>query len=236
MRVIETDVPSKANALNLGDAAASGFPRFYVDADVALTADAVRKVAAAIGKNGVLAAAPRPVDVFLPGTSWAVRAYYRFWAELPYIQEGMIAAGVYALGAEGRARFADFPAVIADDGYVRLQFAPHERVMVGDAPCEVSAPVTLNDLVKIRTRSRLGVLQLHQRYPELANREAKTKNYGGALGVILRRPSLYLSAIPYVYVAVASLLRARRQAKRLDRYVWERDDSSRQAPAAGSAS
>src|SRR4029453_13779336 len=33
VRVIETDVPSKSNALNLGDAAATRFPRFYLEAD-----------------------------------------------------------------------------------------------------------------------------------------------------------------------------------------------------------
>lgn len=236
VHVIETDVPSKTNALNLGDAVARGFPRIYMDADVVLTLADVRKVAAALESGPALAAAPRPVDVFLPGTQWTVRAYYRFWGALPYIQEGMIAAGVYALSRAGRDRFQEFPDIIADDGYVRLQFQPHERVQVEEAESQVSAPVTLKDLLKIRTRSRLGVLQLHQRYPDLANREASTKNYGGALGVILKQPSLYLSAIPYVYVAAASWLRARRQMKGLERYVWERDDSSRQAPAGRRAS
>ena len=43
------------------------------------------------------AAAPRPADAFLPETTWAVRAYYRFWGALPYIEEGMIAAGVLSI-------------------------------------------------------------------------------------------------------------------------------------------
>ena len=34
--VVETDVPSKSNALNLGDDAATSFPRMYLDADVEL--------------------------------------------------------------------------------------------------------------------------------------------------------------------------------------------------------
>src|SRR3954468_3654219 len=42
VKVIETDVASKTHALNLGDAAAGGFPRIYVDADVALSLDGVR--------------------------------------------------------------------------------------------------------------------------------------------------------------------------------------------------
>ncbi|THD67263.1 MAG: glycosyltransferase [Phenylobacterium sp.] len=229
VRVIETDVPSKTHALNLGDAAASGFPRVYVDADVVITLPAIRKIAAALEQGPALAAAPRPVNIFLPGTSWGVRAYYRFWTALPYIQEGMIAAGAYALSREGRQRFKDFPDVIADDGYVRLLFEPHERVQVPDAVSEVIAPMAIRDLRKIKTRSRLGVLQLRQRYPELASREAKTKHYRNALLEVAGRPSLYLSALPYVYVAIASWLRAQRQMNTSGRYVWERDDSSRQA-------
>jgi glycosyltransferase involved in cell wall biosynthesis len=234
VRVLETDVPSKTHALNLGDAEARGFPRIYVDADVVLTLPAIRKIAATLERGPALAAAPRPVNVFLAGTRWGVRAYYRFWTALPYIQEGMIAAGAYALSREGRARFKDFPEVIADDGYVRLLFEPNERVQVPDAISEVFAPLTLRDLKNIKARSRLGVLQLRQKYPELASREAKTKHYRGALLEVACRPSLYLSALPYVYVAIASWLRAQRQMNEIGRYVWERDDSSRLAEGAKS--
>src|SRR4051812_46956466 len=45
VRVVETQIASKAAALNLGDEVASGFPRFYVDADVRLPLDSVRAVA-----------------------------------------------------------------------------------------------------------------------------------------------------------------------------------------------
>ena len=37
VRVIETEVGSKVHALNLGDQAASTFPRIYADADVEIT-------------------------------------------------------------------------------------------------------------------------------------------------------------------------------------------------------
>jgi glycosyltransferase involved in cell wall biosynthesis len=229
VRVIETEVPSKTHALNLGDAAASGFPRVYVDADVAITLPAIRRIAATLELGPALAAAPRPENVFLPGTRWGVRAYYRFWMALPYIQEGMIAAGVYALSREGRARFKEFPNVIADDGFVRLLFEPHERVQVPDAISEVFAPLALNDLRKIKTRSRLGVMQLREKYPELASRETKTKRYRNALFEVVCSPSLYVSALPYVYVAFASWFRAQRQMNGSGRYVWERDDSSRRS-------
>ena len=45
VQVIETDMASKARALNLGDRAASSFPRIYVDADIILTVPAIRALA-----------------------------------------------------------------------------------------------------------------------------------------------------------------------------------------------
>src|SRR5688572_25787192 len=46
--VIETDVASKVHALNLGDAAARSFPRFYIDADVVLPLEHLRQLAAVL--------------------------------------------------------------------------------------------------------------------------------------------------------------------------------------------
>src|SRR5687767_1459502 len=89
VRVIETDVPSKSNALNLGDRAASGFPRFYVDADVVLPIESVREVARVLEQGVVLAAAPR-IEFDLSKRGWAVRAFYDVWSRLPYCREGMV--------------------------------------------------------------------------------------------------------------------------------------------------
>ena len=138
-----------------------------------------------------------------------------------------MAAGVYALSAEGHQRLGRFPDVIADDGYVRLLFNPQERVEVADALSTVTAPAVFGDLIKIKTRSRLGVFQLRDRFPELFSREQKTKNYGQAISGILRRPGLYLAAIPFVVVSIVSRLRAQRQHGRAGATIWERDASSR---------
>ncbi len=229
VRVLETEVPSKTNALNLGDEAAQGFPRIYVDADVVIDLASIRKLAAVLRDDKVLACSPEPINVFGSKASWSVRAYYRFWMSLPYIQDGMIAAGVYALSEAGRRRFEQFPDIIADDGFVRLHFLLHERKLVAGALSEVRAPLALSDLIKIKTRSRLGELQLGQRYPELCARDVKAKKYSQALFEVLRRPSLYLAAIPYLYVNIVSRFRANLKFQSMERYVWERDISSRSA-------
>jgi glycosyltransferase involved in cell wall biosynthesis len=227
VRVIETDVPSKSNALNLGDAAATRFPRIYLDADVILDLASIRRLSEALQRRGILAAAPRVDTVFTADCDWAVRAFYDFWMALPFVREGMMAAGVYAMNEAGRARFGQFPDVIADDGFCRLQFTPNERVEVADAVSRVVAPGRFSDLVKIRSRSRLGVYQLQTRFPELYASERRSKRYGHTLGYVLKRVDLYPAAIPFIFVTVLSRLRARRQRRLIGEYVWERDNSSR---------
>lgn len=231
VRVIETDVASKVHAINLGDAAATGFPRIYMDADVVLSTQSIRDLAQALNDGPWLAAAPSVDTVFLPATDWSVRAYYRFWMALPFVQEGMMAAGVYAVSEAGRRRWATLPDVIADDGYFRLLFAPDERTEVRSAVSAVTAPAAFADLIRIKTRSRLGVAQLRARFPDLFSKEKRTKRYGHAILTILRQPSLYLCAFPFLAVSVISRVRARKQARQADAYRWERDNSSRAGAA-----
>ena len=112
--------------------------------------------------------------------AWPSAPTTAFGLDLPYVREGMIGVGVYALSDDGRRRFGEFPDVIADDGYVRMLFDANERVRVDDAPVRVYAPERLSDLVRIKTRSRLGRYELGQRFPDLVARERTTKSYRNA--------------------------------------------------------
>lgn len=226
VRLIETAQRSKTAALNLGDAAVSGFPRFYVDADVTFPLASVRRIAARLAEGDALAASP-VMALDLRASSLPVRAYYRIWTRLPYVREGMIGVGVYALSAEGRRRFREFPHVIADDGYIRMLFSSGERVRVDEAPVRVYAPAALSDLVRIKTRSLLGRYELRQRFPGLVVRERTTKSYRNALWTILVRPWLWPAALFYATVLVETRRRARVQVASISNYVWERDQSSR---------
>ncbi|HET9160980.1 MAG TPA: glycosyltransferase family 2 protein [Caulobacteraceae bacterium] len=227
VQVIETDTPSKTHALNLGDQAARGFPRLYVDADVAMTFDDVLEVAAVLESGRAIAAAPAVETVFLDGTARSVRGYYDVWMSLPYVQKGMVAAGAYALSQKGRERFGEFPKVIADDGYIRLLFKHGERIEAPKAISRVLAPKTIADLIKIKTRSRLGVLELAMRFPELHEQDHSTKGHLPALLQLLAKPRLYHGLWAYFWVTAVSRIRAKQQARNLHAYVWERDHSSR---------
>ncbi|MBX3352668.1 MAG: glycosyltransferase family 2 protein [Phycisphaeraceae bacterium] len=225
VEVIETPVGCKTSALNLGDdAVGDAFPRIYLDGDLSLSTDAARMICAALREPGVLAAAPR-FEFDLDGASWAVRAFYRAWATMPYFDTGRI-AGAYALSREGRARFGRFPKLISDDGFVRLHFAPHERKTVEGCSVTVVAPRTLGDLLKIKTRSKAGTMELRAKHPALFANE--TASEGASLKRLLSRPLLWPSYA--VYVAV-NLVAKRRAARRLSEgsKVWERDESSRVA-------
>lgn len=222
--VLETDVPSKTNALNLGDRQARSFPRVYQDADVVLGDGALSEIVRVLASGRWLAVSPNPV-MNLDGASWAVRAYYEIWLALPYCRSGMIGAGVYAMSEAGRARFGDFPAVIADDGYVRAMFKESERGLVEGAHSVVRAPRTLYWLIKIMARSRLGGIELAKKFPSLIANE--TKDYAQAMRNMIVQPLNWPKVLVYLYVNLVSRVLAKQRINNLSRYQWEQDISSR---------
>jgi len=224
VKCIETEVASKPHALNLGDKAASYFPRFYLDADIGLSLDDISKVVEAMAKNKVLAAAPR-VQMDLSGSSWAVKSYYDIWCSLPYCREGMIGAGVYVLSEEGRKRFDDFPDVLSDDTFIRDLFTEDERLGVKDAVSIITAPAGLGGLIKIKTRGRLGLYELKSRFPELMKNEGK--DYGLALKELLGKVSMWPKVLVYLCINVITRVRATQQSKVMGFTHWERDETSR---------
>ncbi len=225
VRVIDVPRASKIAALNAGDEAASGFPRFYVDADIEMTGSALRATADALEQTGALAAAPR-LTFDTSRSTWPVRAFYRVWTALPYFTGGgMIGSGVYALAEAGRARFDRFPDIIADDGYVRSLFTPAERLTVEGASFRIVAPQTLSGVVKIKTRSRFGNMELAEKFPKLA--KGKETTTGSMLGLLACRPNLWPATVVYVYVQWRTKGNCRRKLAAGDYRTWERDDSSR---------
>lgn len=226
--VIETTIPSKIHALNLGDQAATEFPRFYLDADVVLTIDALRKTAAPLRSGRYLAAAPE-VDWNLTRSNCLVRAFYSVWKHQPYFDAGRLGAGLYALSSTGHDRLGRFPQITADDEYVRRLFTPDERTTITGSYFQVTPPRTLRDLIKIKTRSRRGNLELVQKFPHLP-RPARESRWI-FLSRIARRPTLWLPSLVYFFVVLQTSFRARRILKRSSTPVWERDLSSRSQEA-----
>ncbi len=223
VKVIETPVAGKAHALNLGDSAATGFPRIYADADVVILTDAIRTLAQRLQQGDLLAVAPTP-DFDLARCSWAVRAVYQIRALLPSSRDGIGGSGVYALLEEGRARFREFPALTADDGYVRIQFAERERQMLPDVRSQVFPPRTLKDLIATKTRAHYGTLELAAAFPQLW--QSRYQRNHDSLAKLFRYPWLWPQLSIYCFVTLIAKHRARKRMR--NRIVkWERDQTSR---------
>jgi len=229
VRVIETEVASKIHALNLGDREARGFPRFYVDADIVMAREALLEGARAITAGGALAAAPR-LRADLSKSSWLVRSFYRAWLSLPYFDEGMIGSGVFGLSEAARARFDEFPDIIADDGFARLVVAPHERKTVRSCSFTITPPTTIAGVVKIKTRARAGAMQLQREFPEMIRNEGRGR--GGSALRMLFRPWNWPDYLVYGVVTLVALRKGRRKLAAGRQKEWERDDTSRRAPSA----
>lgn len=222
--VLDIPIGSKSLALNEGDGAASAFPRIYLDADIALSSEALPALVAALSGPEPLVAAPR-IRFDLSRSSWPVRAFYRVFSELPYVKDGLVGLGVYGLSRAGRERFERFPDLVADDLYVQRLFAPEER-RVTSGTFTVAAPRTLKSLLAVRVRVAKGNAGLAA-HDDDAKFAASTTSTGRALVDLLRRrPTLAPSVAVYLAVTLAARARARRRSAR-HAGTWERDDSTR---------
>ncbi|OAD19924.1 glycosyl transferase, group 2 family protein [Candidatus Thiomargarita nelsonii] len=232
VRVLETDKASKIVALNAGDEVACSELMFYIDADVVIGFDSIRKMAVALERGDGLVADVRILPEFnvassvtsFQATSWLVWAYYKVWTQLPYNRTG-VGTAFYALSREGRRRFSVFPDVIADDGFVRALFQADERIRVKGAYSTVRPPANLWSLIKTNTRSRLGGYQLLDQFPDMPVLDAKS--FREILGFLMKSPLLWLCMPVYVFVNWFTRLRARKQHKSVKPFHWERDESSR---------
>jgi Glycosyl transferase family 2 len=231
VEVIEKTRGGKPSALNTGDRRAKWFPRFFVDADIVVTATALHEVADLM-TDSIEAGAPR-CEVDLSRSSWAVRRFYDVWITLPYITEGMIGSGVLGLTRRGRARFQEFPPVIDDDEFVRRLFSVDERVHGTAGAFTVTAPARVGPLIRIKTRSRLGIMELdglHGPAPSSSGSPGRS-----ALKDLLTSPRLWPSIAVFAVIRIAVGARAWRRCRRGRFEGWARDESSRLGAAGGSA-
>lgn len=224
--VLESEIPSKNAALNLGHARATSYPRFYVDADIVMPLESIRRTAEVLRGGEIHGAAPR-MRVDLEGRGWPIRAYYDIWLRTPYVEEGMLGSGVYAISEEGGSRFTTFPDIIADDGFARLLFKPEERLTVEDAWFLMTPPETLQSLIHINVRRRVGRFEMADLHPETTQQEAQHQR--GALYRLFAKPRLWPGLAVYLYAKVACMAIYFVRERQGRHKEWNRDDTSRKA-------
>lgn len=224
--VIETDVASKSNALNLGDESATHFPRLYVDADIEFCSGTVRAILNALRECALAVSPTARFDT--KHSSLAVRMYYAAWSVLPFYNDSTIGgSGVYAMSEEGRNRFDTFPSIISDDGFVRLQFRAEERTRISDAYTIVSCPRSTRELITMKARVLAGKKELLEQFPNLAEHEETTMSM--RLWSVLKNPHLWPCFVVYAYCKMAIKHRVRQKAHSGQLGEWDRDESSRKS-------
>ncbi|WP_162989257.1 WecB/TagA/CpsF family glycosyltransferase [Glutamicibacter nicotianae] len=223
VQVLESPIPSKVAALNLADAATQSYPRLYLDADIQVTPAALRMTFEYLRRPGAVAARPA-FEYDTTGASTLVRAFYRARRRMPSTNSALWGAGAYALSEEGRARFAEFPALTADDLFVDLQFSDAEKQIVPSIPVKVATPRTLVSLLGILRRNYRGQDELVA--PDAPGpRPKSTKGTATELLRSIGGPRTAADALAYASLVAWARLRNRKPATTA--HVWERDNSSR---------
>lgn len=208
LTVLDLEQGGKMAALNAGDRIARNGVRIYLDADVVVTADLIMELAAVLDTSEARYASGGP-DVVAGGGAFT-RAYARFWASLPFCTFGVPGFGVFAVNAQGRKRWGDFPDIISDDTFVRLSFAPAERHRV-QARYAWPMIAGMGPLIRVRRRQDIGVEEVRSNYPELwANHDTPPADAPPIWRLALREP---LGFAAYAIVALAVRLPHRKQER-----------------------
>lgn len=228
VELVETPVGSKVQALNLGDRVARYDLRAYLDADIELSPNALQSVVDAFNDTSVRLAMPRAKHVYR-GKNPFLAGYYALWRSMPYVRRGAMGGGFYCIDKELRSRFREFPAITADDKFMRNLAKPTERRVIDGCYATVTMPETFGSLLRVKTRWTYGNLELAAARPDL-NCNDQNK-HEGALKHILMRPWLWIHIPAFVFVYVYAQLTARKRftAKQA---VWERDATTRPFPPA----
>ncbi|MEM8792718.1 MAG: glycosyltransferase [Pseudomonadota bacterium] len=205
--LLDLQEPGKPNALNSADAVASYPGRLYLDADVVMMPDLLAEICRALADDKPVYCGGRLIVA--PATSWMTRRYSEVWSRLPFMtSSGVTGAGLFAVNAEARKRWAVFPEIISDDTYVRLHFSPEERIALSSG---YLWPMVegFSALVKVRRRQDAGLAEIAQKYPQLlANDGTRKMRFFDHLSLFSSSPISYL-----IYVGVALAVRSREPEK-----------------------
>ncbi|MEP2530303.1 glycosyltransferase [Shimia sp.] len=211
LNVLEQPALGKMGALNVGDGAAAFGMRAYLDADVIVDAALFGQIAQTLETDAPLYASGQLR--LAPAKSAATRAYARIYSRVPFVTHGVPGAGLFAVNEAGRARWQAFPDIISDDTFVRLSFAPKERIGVS-AGYDWPLVEGFSNLVRVRRRQNAGVAELARLYPGLlAHDDKPSLGPGGLLTLALSDPAGFA-----IYGGVALIVKLTPQQDA----AWER--------------
>lgn len=225
VEVLEIAEASKTAAINAALVQTRDYPVLVVDADIRIGARALTALADVLRQDGVMAASPSGrYDTYR--SSAPVRAYYRVWSSMGYLDSGVGGSGVYGLSEAGVRALGALPPVLGDDTYVRWFFpvAQQRRLPAGESEAVIEAPRRLANLLACEARWQAGNRQLRA----LMTEPATNSSHEGA-----RAAPALTDRLVYWAIKIIGRLRLMKADASGRASAWGRDLSSRQAPGRG---
>lgn len=211
--VLDLETPSKVAAIRAAERVCPVGPRLYLDADVDCAGSTALQLLDAVAEDGVEVAVPTR-SLALGHASPLVRAYYRYWQDLPWVRSQLSGRGAYALSASLRSSFEEFPAVQADDRWATT-LVPSDRAVVVPGVVTVRPASAIADVVRVRSRVYAG-----NRAAEVPGHDASSGTRAGVLASDLSRPRRWPGLVVFTAVSAVAKLRARRRGAARS---WGRD-------------
>lgn len=193
--VVQTPRSGKTAGLNAAEPHRRGCSVVYLDADTVLTPGTMPALITALDTAAARLVAPRAILV--RPNSVLARSFAAVWTRLPAVAGQVIGGGCYAVNPAGRARWSTFPAVVADDAFVRTRFSADECQVVDDGTFILVLPED-RELVGVVRRWRDG------------NAELASSPSGGLsrnLRAVLSQPQLWPHLPGFACVIAAGRLR-----------------------------
>jgi len=214
--VVETEVASKTNAINLGIERAADGDIILLDADIEVSGSVLASLHHMLSETGKDLLAPSVVFDY-QRASWLVRQYYSVASTSTYNTDYRF-SNVIALSEKAVNQLGKFPEVIADDEYLRRQFSSGQAAICKQFSFQFSCPTNSDDLLSILTRVQRGNYQLAQL--KVSDKMAMEK-------VTVSAPTL-IALIVFSGFKLLSKLRAKKQMRQGKQVSWEKDNSSRE--------
>jgi len=215
IEVVETDIASKTNALNIGIERASSDYIILLDADIHVSGETLISLKQNLVETGKDLLSPSVLFDYEYASFW-VREYYKVASTSSYNRYYRF-SNVIALSKAGIKCLGTLPEVIADDEYLRRQFKQEQASICEQLSFRFSCPTNARDLLSILTRIQRGNFQLAQ---------LRVKDHMKMKKVTVSAPS-FGSFLIFSIFKLLSKLQAFWQLKTGKTIRWEKDTSSR---------
>lgn len=157
--VVEIADVGKHFALNEGDRlAGDAFPRLYCDADIQVTPTSILTLIDSLDTDEVRVAGPE-IRFDVEQATRPVKMFYRAEEspiQMRWQEKHLTGRGLYGASEKARRRFAEFPALVADDLFFDSQFTTAEKMILPGATSVLKVPPTFRELMRARIRVTQG--------------------------------------------------------------------------------